>query len=115
MSSDKDIVRSYYRFAGLKKTVKKQDEKSSKIARPGAIGSEVDQAHILARTDEPPWIRFPKGFCLKPLEGLNGSRVCEEPMGISVVVYEANPLTSYPSSFLLAPDTQVLDADVTDR
>ena len=98
-------------------------------------GSDISDRHELAYTDNPPWIEFPKGFCLKPLED-NGT-VCEEPMGISVVLYEANPLvnisnnhtvaipfqvpffprlqSSYPSSFLLHSETQVIDATVTSR
>ena len=55
-------------------------------------GSDISERHELAYTDNPPWIEFPKGFCLKPLED-NGT-VCEEPMGISVVLYEANPLVN---------------------
>ena len=76
------------------------------------LGKDLGKKHILARTTNPPWIQFPKDFCL---DDLNANNTCDSAAGISAIVYETNPMATLPTSPRLAPNTQVIDLTVTNK
>ena len=76
------------------------------------LGKDMGEKHILARTTNYPWIKFPKDFCL---DDLNSNNTCDSAAGIAAIVYETNPISTLPSSPRLAPNTQVIDLTVSNR
>ena len=74
-------------------------------------GQDLGEKHVLARTADPPWVQFPRTFCLDALV----NNTCESAAGIAAVVYETNPMSTLPTSPRLAPNTQVIDLIVSNR
>ena len=74
-------------------------------------GQDLAKPHVLARTADPPWVQFPKDFCLDSL--INNT--CESAAGIAAIVYETNPMATLPTSSRLAPNTQVIDLKVSNQ
>ena len=76
------------------------------------LGKDLGMKHILARTTNPPWVKFPKDFCL---DDLNSNNTCDSAAGVSAIVYETNPMATLPTSPRLAPNTQVIDLTITNK
>lgn len=76
------------------------------------LGKDLGKKHILARTINHPWVKFPTDFCL---DDLNSNNTCDSAAGIAAIVYETNPMSTLPTSDRLAPDTQVIDLTVSNR
>ena len=70
------------------------------------LGKDLGKKHILARTINHPWVKFPMDFCL---DDLNSNNTCDSAAGISAIVYDTNPMSTLPTSSRLAQDTQVID------
>ena len=53
------------------------------------LGKDLGKKHILARTTNPPWIQFPKDFCL---DDLNANNTCDSAAGIGAAPDVAAPV-----------------------
>ena len=74
-----------------------QANETCKFCNSRTLGSEMGKPHILGTSVDSPWVKFPKDFCLEPLQNMS----CTAPAGVSAVVYDTNPLVSYKHIIIL--------------